>query len=264
MKGLNPSEVIKLYIEHERKIQHDVPNATRFADENVVRYVYDGSRPGFICFYQANTLTIDELIDREVAFFKKLGKSFEWKTYATDEPADIGKRLLTKGFVADDTESFLVRSIQDYQPELTLPNGVTCKSVISKQMFRDSFEIQNTEFPFDVNEHVEKYWEKFGLDDNSTIYNVYENGKPVSTARVDFTPNSPFAGLYAGTTLTPYRGKGYYQLLLNYRIAEAKRRGRNYITIDALETSRPIVEKHGFQFITTTTPYVFTSPNPTK
>lgn len=254
---LNIHDIMDLYNKNERKIKHELPNAERFADENIVRYVYKGTRPSMIYFYQAKTMSIDELIDREIAFFTNIGKSFEWKTYATDKPDNIGDILLKKGFVAEETESFLVRKIDDYQPILSLPKGVVCQSVTTKQMFRDAFEIQNSEFPLNVDDHVEQYWHKFQHDDNCSTYVVYEDDKPVSSARIEFTPNSMFAGLYGGTTLKNYREKGYYQILLNYRIAEAKQRGREYVTIDALETSRPIVQKHGFQLITTTTPYIF-------
>ncbi|MFC5079754.1 hypothetical protein ACFPCW_18830 [Vibrio thalassae] len=43
-----------------------------------------------------------------------------------------------------------------------------------------------------------------------------------------------------------FRGKGFYSQLLNKRIAEAKSRGMKYLTIDASDMSKPIVEKRGF------------------
>lgn len=172
-------------------------------------------------------------------------------------PEDIGKRLLAKGFIKEETESLLVCNIRNYKPNLATPDEVECKKATSKQAFRESLEIQGTEFSLDVDEQIDQYWTKYKNDKNCTIYVVYLQGRPVASARIDFTTDSIFAGIWAGTTLTEHRGKGYYQILLNYRIHEAKQRGRQYMTIDALQTSRPIVEKHGFEFITSITPYVY-------
>lgn len=257
---MNAKRIMDLYAKYERKTQVEKPHAKRVADDNIVKYIYEGGGTGFISYFNAASLTIDDLIKREIAYFTAINQSFEWKVYGTDLPEDIGERLVAYGFTAEQSESFMARDIRDYHPNLTTPDGVKCRAVTSKQMFRDAFNIQNTEFPLDVNEHVEDYWSKYQADKNCTIYVVYEGNKPVSSARLDLTPDSIFAGMWAGTTLKEFRGKGHYQVLLNYRIHEAKLTGYQYMTIDALGTSRPIVEKHGFELITTTTPYIFT-PN---
>ncbi|WP_245688514.1 GNAT family N-acetyltransferase [Vibrio sonorensis] len=88
-----------------------------------------------------------------------------------------------------------------------------------------------------------------------SIYVVYQDGKPVTSAWLTFNGDSPFAGIWGGSTLEEYRGRGYYSSLLNKRIEEAKARGKQYLIIDASEMSRPIVEKHGFKLVAQTTGY---------
>lgn len=92
-----------------------------------------------------------------------------------------------------------------------------------------------------------------------SIYVIYVDDHPVTSAWLTFNGNSPFAGIWGGSTVKAFRGKGFYSQLLNKRIAEAKSRGMKYLTIDASEMSKPIVEKRGFKVVATTTGY--TSPN---
>lgn len=251
------NHIMYLYEKYERKAQFEEMNVQRVADENIIKYFYKGSRPAFISYFKPVSLSINELIEREVAYFTKINQPFEWKVYGLDMPTDIGKRLRAKGFIKEDVESLLVCDIRNYQIDLTTPDGVVCKKATSEQMFREYLEVQSTEFPLDIDEEVNQHWTKYKNDKNCTIYVVYLQGKPVASARINFTPDSIFAGIWAGTTLKEYRGKGYYQMLLNYRIDEAKQRGRQYMAIDALPSSRPIVEKHGFEFITSITPYIY-------
>ena len=95
--------------------------------------------------------------------------------------------------------------------------------------------------------------------DSVSIYVVYVNGQPVTSAWLTFTGSSPFAGIWGGSTIKEFRGNGYYSLLLNKRIAEAKLKGVKYLIIDASDMSKPIVSKRGFEVVATTTGY--TSPN---
>ncbi len=60
-----------------------------------------------------------------------------------------------------------------------------------------------------------------------------------------------FAGLYSGGTVPDYRGRGAYRALVAARAAEALRRGYRYLTVDARETSRPILQRLGFQALAT-------------
>jgi GNAT superfamily N-acetyltransferase len=86
---------------------------------------------------------------------------------------------------------------------------------------------------------------------------AYADGEPVSTGRVDFNASSEFAGLYGGSTLPDYRGRGLYRATVAKRAELARGRGYRFVYVDALPTSRPILERVGFRQLTTTTPWVF-------
>src|SRR5437763_715351 len=65
-----------------------------------------------------------------------------------------------------------------------------------------------------------------------------------------------FAGLFGGVTLPEYRGRGLYRATVAKRAELACERGYRWLYVDALPTSRPILERNGFVAITTTTPFV--------
>ncbi len=85
-------------------------------------------------------------------------------------------------------------------------------------------------------------------------YIAYDGEKPVSIGRLITHPLSAFGGLYGGTTHEQYRGRGFYRAMVAARAADAIRLGARYLLVDALPTSRPILERIGFVRLTETIP----------
>jgi len=81
------------------------------------------------------------------------------------------------------------------------------------------------------------------------------DGQPVSAGRVEFNEGSDFAGLWGGGTDPAWRGCGLYRATVAFRADLARDRGYRYVQVDALPTSRPILERLGFVELTRTTPY---------
>lgn len=81
---------------------------------------------------------------------------------------------------------------------------------------------------------------------------------PVSAARMELVPGTRFAGLWGGGTVEGWRGRGIYRALVAHRARAAVDRGYRYLQVDAMSSSRPILERLGFEPLTTTTPYVYT------
>ena len=76
-------------------------------------------------------------------------------------------------------------------------------------------------------------------------------------------PRSAFASLWGGSTLPELRKRGLYTSLLNARLEEARQRGFRYLTVDAGDMSRPILEKRGFRLLTHATACNWARPRPT-
>jgi GNAT superfamily N-acetyltransferase len=96
--------------------------------------------------------------------------------------------------------------------------------------------------------------------DQVVVWAAEAGGEVVSAARIEFRPGSEFAGLWGGSTLPQWRGKGIYRALVARRAQQAAARGVRYLQVDASSDSAPILRRLGFRAITTTTPYIWSPP----
>ncbi|WP_375748631.1 GNAT family N-acetyltransferase [Vibrio sp. HN007] len=249
-------KIIEEYNQFER-IGENVPGCQKFQDEQVVKIVSPGKHGSYINYFCLNAAQADTRIKQEIDFFTNLDKSFEWKVYDTDYPSDMGERLVQLGFVAGEKESFMVFDIEKHYHRFA-NHQPACTKVTSVEQIKDTMSIHPKVWGGDFTHQEQALINQFTEDpDSVSIYNAYADGKTVSSARITFNGNSPFAGLWGGSTLEEYRGKGHYTDLLAARVLEAKKRGIKYLIIDASDMSRPIVEKYGFEFVTYTTPYEY-------
>ena len=158
----------------------------------------------------------------------------EWKYYAHDGQ-ELAERLRAAGLEPSDEETVLVAEASSI-PE----------AEIDVETATDSF-VELAARVFD---------RRAELPDNSVAVVVRVDAEAVSGGRVDFEKHGMFAGLFGGVTLPEYRGRGFYRATVAKRAEIARERGYRYLYVDALPTSRPILERLGFVQLTTTTPYV--------
>lgn len=196
----------------------------------------------------------DTVIAREVAHHQALGVGFEWKLYAHDAPADLRSRLERHGFEVGPREAVLVCDL--HQP-LSWPTDEPGRRVV---------RVRNSE-DVEIYEAVER--EAFGRGHGSGAqlrealasgsaetlgYIAYQDDEPVSVGRLYTHPASRFGGLYGGGTRPGFRRQGCYRALIAARARDAVALGARYLQVDALPTSRPILERLGFVHLTDTWP----------
>jgi GNAT superfamily N-acetyltransferase len=80
---------------------------------------------------------------------------------------------------------------------------------------------------------------------------AYVDGEPAATGRLETPRATPFASLGDGGVVPQHRGAGLYRAIVADRAAEAVRRSARYLHVNAWETSRPILERLGFEPLTT-------------
>jgi hypothetical protein len=81
-----------------------------------------------------------------------------------------------------------------------------------------------------------------------------EDNRAVSIGRLYTHRDSAFGGLYGGGTRATHRGQGWYRAIVAARARDALVLGARFLMVDALPTSRPILERLGFQHLTDTWP----------
>jgi ribosomal protein S18 acetylase RimI-like enzyme len=206
---------------------------------------------------------VDAAIADQVAFFGAAGKTFEWKLYDYDLPADLPVRLLAQGFVPEDPETLVVARVSELAGEVRLPAGVRLLRVTDARGLAQVAAAAAGAFGAEASgeEHLALYGAlEFQLrtaPDSLAVLVALAGEEPIAQARVEFVPGSEFATLWGGGTVPAWRGRGVYRTLVAHRAALARERGYRYLTVDALPSSRPVLEGLGFRALATTTPYVW-------
>jgi GNAT superfamily N-acetyltransferase len=208
---------------------------------------------------------LDALIARQRDFFAARGEAVEWKTRGHDLPADLPERLRAAGFVPEDQETVLIGVAEDVAEDMaaatSAPQGVTLSEVTSDADMRAIAAMETEVWAQD--------WSWLGEDliarkasapRNLRVFAVRDDlsGRVVSAAWLVFIPGTEFAGLWGGSTLAAWRGRGLYRALVAIRAQQAVARGVAFLEVDASDDSAPILKRLGFRAVTTTTPYVWT------
>ncbi len=240
----------------------------------VVREIGHGGEWYCIVHSNLNSLDVDAVIDREMACFRQLVaelradrgtllqsplQEFEWKVFAHDRPADLKERLAKRGFEIGEEEALLAMDLAG-NPLLNVPTGVQVRRVDSLAVLADARAVWEAVFEKEFTGTCRQIADQLATGKavwEHVAFVAYDDGKPVSAARVTFQEQSPFVGLWTGGTLASHRGRGFYQALVAARAQEAWRRGKRYLTVDARPTSLPILLRRGFQRLSTTWPCVW-------
>jgi GNAT superfamily N-acetyltransferase len=246
-----------------RKTEPDEPGAVIAADIGVLRWVAPGDQTSCITWSELTRQNADEVIAAQVSYFAARGTAVEWKLYDYDQPADLAQRLTAAGFEPDDAELMLVAETADIDQNVVLPDGLVIAEVTDEAGIDAMMAVHDLAFT----EHPSPELGKRLLlqfreaPESMRMVVAMAGDEPVSAARVEFVQGTEFAGLWGGGTVPAWRGKGIFRALVAYRAGLAAARGYRYLQVDALPTSRPILERLGFLPVAATTPYVWSPPD---
>ncbi|MDX3527895.1 GNAT family N-acetyltransferase [Streptomyces sp. ID05-39B] len=224
----------------------------------VVRHV--GSEDGWsgVVWSDLSAADADAAIAGQIAYFGGLGRDFEWKLYGHDRPADLGDRLAGAGLVPEPQETLMIGETGEQLVGVDLPDGLRIVPVTDMAGVGLMAEANEKAFGKDSAWLVDLMRDRLATDpDNLVALVVLAGEEPVSSARMELIPGTPFAGLWGGGTCEPWRGRGIYRALVAHRARIAAARGYRYLQVDASDQSRPILQRLGFAPLTTTTPYVY-------
>jgi GNAT superfamily N-acetyltransferase len=243
-----------------RRTDPDEPGAVIEADADLMRWVAPGTQTSRINWSALTSETADRAIAAQRQYFADRGTPVEWKYYDYDQPADLPARLLAAGFEPDDEETLLVAEAAAIDSAVVLPPGVRLVPVTDEGGLAATMAVHDLAFTEHPSPELgNRLMAQFTYSPELLHMVVAMAGdQPVSAARIEFIPGTEFAGLWGGGTVPAWRGKGIFSALVAYRAGVAAERGYRYLQVDALPTSRPILQRLGFHEVARTTPYVFT------
>ncbi|MGW5846516.1 GNAT family N-acetyltransferase [Streptomyces sp. NPDC055254] len=270
---MEQGELLRIRAEYDAGMRRDArPDAAHARVERVgpvVRQTVAGAGPGSglgvgwngVLWSDLDEDTADGEIAAQVAYFAGRGASeFEWKLYGHDRPADLGDRLRAAGLVAEPAETLMVARVADLADlPVDPPEGVTVRAVTDEAGVDLMMEVHARAFGTEQ-PRIRELMLTLLREEPRNIAAVLAmaGDTPVSAARMEMRPGSPFAGLWGGGTVAGWRGRGIYRLLVAHRARLAAERGIAYLQVDASDDSRPILERLGFGVLGVTVPYVWT------
>jgi GNAT superfamily N-acetyltransferase len=196
--------------------------------------------------------TADAAIALEKARELPPGRKLEWKLYGHDRPSDLDVRLRNAGFEAEGRETLVVLDLTTAPTEIPPPEGVRIRRVNDRAGLADVVAVGIRAFGEDYSSMNDEFLARVEHG-TELFYVAYRAGEPVSAARLEMPRSGEFAGLYGGGTVPEHRRRGIYRALVGVRARAARERGYRYLTVDAADTSLPILRRLSFVPLTTVT-----------
>ena len=241
-------EILALFDAQERR-NVTFPDMRRDVCTHVVRYVGTPANPSFVLYSHLNKTNVNAAIQEQIDFFVQQGQTFEWKVYDYDKPRDLLKRLMDSGFELEDTEAVMVLDVHDAPAALLAPPTIDVRPITRPEQLDDVRLVEEQVWDGGFDWIQERLGAHLQIPGFLSVYVAYVDSAPACAGWTYYNANSDFAGLWGGSTLEQYRGRGLYTALLATRVQEAIRRGRRFLTIDASPMSQPIVARHGFRLM---------------
>lgn len=189
----------------------------------------------------------DEMVAFERGYFAAINRAFEWKVYGYDWPPNLLDTLAEHGFGIGPDVSLMAMDTREGGREWDPARYRDIRLVRDEQGVRDFVDVERAVW----DESEAERWASLVsyAPEYVSLYVAYHEGRPVSCARASFHPSSSFCALWGGATLPEFRGMGFYLALVAARVDEARQRRIPFVCIEAAPTSRPILEKRGFEFV---------------
>lgn len=257
---------------YDEQLRTDVetPGAESVTVLGPLRLVTFSGGRGFVTYRDlggADAGAIDRLVGDALEHFRADPEitRVEWKTRAHDEAPGLHESLVRHGFAADEPESIMIGEARLLAVDVPLPEGVRLRQVREEGDVRAMVAMSAVVFgdsPAEGEEMADALLRRLDRDDGMELWVAESGGEVVSAGRLEPVPGTDFAGIWGGSTLEAWRGRGIYRALTAARARSALRAGKTLINSDSTAYSRPILERYGFLAVSTTTPYEWRADRP--
>jgi len=251
---MNTKHLLAKY-DKDLRIHRMFPEARREVNGSVVRFVREAPGMNFISFTLATERQLDRAIDQEVNYFAPFTQPLTWKVYEHDLLPDLSNKLIENNFVEDpEPAAVMVFDVKSEPMDIHNVPGVEIRQIRDVNGLRDVVHVLDSVYGNDNSWVYKRLGLHLKIPGYLSVHAAYAYEQPVSIAWIYF-PNGHFATLFGGSTIAEFRGRGIYTNLLGTRLKEIRARGYQFAVVEAGRMSKPIVEKHGFQHLTTVWDY---------
>ncbi len=198
----------------------------------------------YVSAWDLTAQTMASAVAEQAAWFRARGQALMWRIYDHDGPPGLAACLSEAGFEPDPPGTLMFFDLA--RDLATAP--------------ADGVEVRRARTLGDLDGFVsaaglafgqEEPWQREAfakqLDDpDMALFVAWVGGQAVASARLEMAAGSSFGSLFGGGVAPAHRGRGLYRALVAARVLEARNRGLAYLSIEARDTSRPILERLGF------------------
>jgi len=234
------------------RVHIEYPEARKQVTDDVVRFLRKPPGMNFVSYTFADDRDLDRIIDEQLKFFSPMDQPFTWKVYEHDRRPYLVEKLISRGLVFEDGDpgQVMILDVKKASPPLLQQEKADIRRIREPQGLKDVVLVMDQVYG-NTNAWV---YDRLGghleIPGYLSVYVAYVDDQPASVAWTYF-PKGIFAQLFAGSTMPIYRKRGLYTGLLATRLQEIRARGYRVAVVEAGSMSRPIVAKHGFQYLTT-------------
>ncbi len=253
---MDKAAFLDLYDQHVRRGPADV-RTEREVEAHVIRHVPTDEHDCWIVWSQLTGDNADEVIRHERDLFLQRNRLVEWKVYGHDQPADLADRLRSAGFTEEEQEALLAI---DVDSAAVLESDDATEGEVRVSELSDIERVMNVYrgvWPDHADELERRFEQHMTGQATGVLVHTELEGAVVGAAWMTFRDGAQMAELWAGTVIEEARQRGFYRRMTQKRLEIARERGMRYAAVDAGPQSRPILERMGFQFITSITPCLF-------
>jgi GNAT superfamily N-acetyltransferase len=250
-------EILALFDDEMRRRPPAIPGAQIEDHGRIVRIIGDES---VIIYSDLGSVNARDVVTGQTDYFRAIGREVEWKVYGHDKPPDLSDLLREADYTPDPPETLMVWELNQLPPVSPRPSDVTVRQVRDEASLRAAVNV--SEDAFGRGEGWGSSFDRASLldDPGFAAFVAYRAGVPVASGRLEMPPGRSFASLWGGGTAPEHRGLGIYRDLVSHRAQLARSRGYKFLTVDARESSRPILERLGFRPLDTITGWVLKLP----
>jgi GNAT superfamily N-acetyltransferase len=200
---------------------------------------------------------LQALVARTFNFYDNHNRGFEWKTFDHDR-GDLRPLLAQHGAQPEPAEALVLGDASALAGDVDAPAGLTLGAVTSRADLERVAALESEVWAQDWSWLADDLEARLAGPEPVEILLVEDGDLAVATAWLVPLAGTPVAGLWGGSTLPAYRGRGIYRALVARRARTAVERGYATLQVDASDDSRPLLERLGMHVVGRTVPYVTT------
>jgi len=239
---MTPADVLSLF---DAQMRADPPATAGARIERIGSVVRSVGSWNVVLFWDRDSRDARAMVAEQAKIVPPNGSPLEWKLYSHDGPEGFATILRDQGFVPDEPETLMAFDLELPLPDTAPRDGFEIRGVADVRGVQDFITVSSAAFAEDLSSRADTYVRLLG-DPTHVLYVAYLYGRPVSCGRLQMPADRAFASMWGGGTIPVHRRRGIYRALVAFRAHIARQRGYRYITIDARETSRPILARLGF------------------